>query len=39
LNFTINIVGASYKRHNELQATQAAEITHLLAIDELQTEK
>jgi hypothetical protein len=39
LNFTINVVVASCKRHDELQATQAAEIAHLLAIDELETRK
>ncbi|XP_062155175.1 uncharacterized protein LOC133863230 [Alnus glutinosa] len=39
LNFTINVVGASCKRHDELQATQAAEIAHLLAVDELETGK
>jgi hypothetical protein len=39
LNFTINVVAASCKRHDELQATQAVEIAHLLAIDELETGK
>jgi hypothetical protein len=39
LNFTVNVVGASCKRHDELQATQAAKIAHLLAIDELETGK
>jgi len=39
LNFIINVVGASCKRHDELQATQAAEIAHLIAIDELETGK
>jgi hypothetical protein len=39
LNFIINVVGASCKRHAELQATQAAEIAHLIAIDELETGK
>ena len=39
LNFIINVVGASCKRHDELQAAQAAEIAHLIAIDELETGK
>jgi hypothetical protein len=39
LNFTINVVGAPCKHHDELQSTQAAEIAHLLAIDELKTRK
>jgi hypothetical protein len=39
LNFIINVVGASCKRHDELQATQAAEIAHLITIDELETRK
>jgi hypothetical protein len=39
LNFTINVVGASCKCHDELQANQAVEIAHLLAIDELETGK
>jgi hypothetical protein len=39
LNFIINVVGASCKRHDELQATQAAEIAHLITIDELETGK
>jgi len=36
LNFIINVVGASCKHHDELQA---AKITHLIAIDELDTGK
>jgi hypothetical protein len=39
LNFTINVVGASCKRHDELQTTQVVEIAHLLAIDELKIGK
>jgi len=39
LNFIINVVGASCKRHDELQAAQAAEIAHLIAIDELELGK
>jgi len=39
LNFTVNVVGASCKRHDELQASQAAKIAHLLAFDELETGK
>jgi hypothetical protein len=39
LNFTINVVGAPCKPHDELQSTQAAKISHLLAIDELKTRK
>jgi len=39
LNFTFNVVGSSCKRHDELQATQAVEIAHLLAIDNLETGK
>lgn len=38
-NFIINTVGASCKRHDELQATQATQIAHMLAIDEVETEK
>jgi hypothetical protein len=32
------VVGAC-KRHDELQAAQTAEVAHLIAIDELETEK
>ncbi|KAG2667007.1 hypothetical protein I3760_15G092100 [Carya illinoinensis] len=37
LNFIINVVGASCKRHDELQAAQATHIAHMIAIDELET--
>jgi hypothetical protein len=39
LNFIINVVGASCKRHDELQAAQAAEIAYLIAIDEIEIGK
>jgi hypothetical protein len=39
LNFIINVVGASCKRHDELQAAQATKIAHLIAIDELELGK
>ena len=39
LAFIANIVGASCKRHDELQATQAKEIANMLAIDELEISK
>jgi hypothetical protein len=39
LNFIINVVSASYKHYDELQAAQVAEITHLIAVDELETKK
>lgn len=39
LNFIINTVGASCKCHDELQAIQAAQIAHILAIDELEIGK
>ncbi|KAM6582276.1 hypothetical protein CsatB_009281 [Cannabis sativa] len=37
LNFVINVVGASCKRHDELQAAQATQIAHMIAIDELES--
>ncbi|KAG7943871.1 hypothetical protein I3843_15G068000 [Carya illinoinensis] len=39
LNFIINVVGASCKRHDELQAAQATHIAHMIAIDELESGK
>ncbi|XP_059629645.1 uncharacterized protein LOC132272533 [Cornus florida] len=39
LNFIINIIGASCKRNDELQFTQAAEIAHLIALDEIETSR
>jgi hypothetical protein len=36
LNFIINVVGASCKRHDESQATQATQIAHMRAIGELE---
>ncbi|KAG6682118.1 hypothetical protein I3842_13G122100 [Carya illinoinensis] len=36
LNFIINVVGASYKRHDELQAAQTTHIEHMIAIDKLE---
>jgi hypothetical protein len=39
LNFIINVVGASCKRHDQLQDAHEADITHLIAIDELETGK
>ncbi|KAG6644959.1 hypothetical protein CIPAW_08G088300 [Carya illinoinensis] len=39
LNFIINVVGASCKCHDELQAAQATHIAHMIAIDELKSEK
>eukprot|EP00268_Persea_americana_P015620 TRINITY_DN17296_c0_g1_i1.p1 TRINITY_DN17296_c0_g1~~TRINITY_DN17296_c0_g1_i1.p1 ORF type:complete len:393 (-),score=37.64 TRINITY_DN17296_c0_g1_i1:1144-2322(-) len=39
LNFIINIVGASCKRHDELQAAQAAELERMIAIDKVETSK
>jgi hypothetical protein len=39
LNFIINVVGASCKRHDQLQAAQAEQIAHMLAIDELEIGK
>ena len=39
LTFIVNIVGASCKHHNELQAAQAKEIAKILAIDEIETGK
>ena len=35
LNFIINIVGASCKRHDELQAAQAIELERMIAIDKV----
>lgn len=37
LNFIINIVGVSYKRHDELQAAQAAELELMIAIKQVET--
>ena len=37
LTFIVNIVGASCKRSDELKVAQAAEIAHLIAIDELES--
>ncbi|KAG6698515.1 hypothetical protein I3842_08G023800 [Carya illinoinensis] len=39
LNFIINVVGASCKHHDELQAAQATHIAHMIAIDELESGK
>lgn len=39
LSFVVNAVGASCKRHTELQAAQAAEIAHMIEIEELETGK
>ncbi|KAI5313774.1 hypothetical protein L3X38_042950 [Prunus dulcis] len=39
LTSTINIVGASCKRNDELKNAQADEIEHMIAIDELETGK
>ncbi|XP_059441896.1 uncharacterized protein LOC132174221 [Corylus avellana] len=39
LNFIINVVSASCKRHRDLQDAQKADITYLIAINELETEK
>ena len=39
LNFIINVVSASCKRHRDLQDPQEAEIAHLIAMDELETGK
>jgi hypothetical protein len=33
------VVGASCKRHDELQAAQTAEIAHLIVIEKLKIEK
>ncbi|KAK5803743.1 hypothetical protein PVK06_031392 [Gossypium arboreum] len=37
LSDIVNISSASFKRHNELQKAQAAEITRLVSINELAT--
>ncbi|TYI14885.1 hypothetical protein ES332_A08G151200v1 [Gossypium tomentosum] len=39
LNFIINIISASCKCHDQLQAGQTIEIANMLAIDQLETEK
>ncbi|XP_050238057.1 uncharacterized protein LOC126687539 [Mercurialis annua] len=39
LNFIINIVGASCKRNDQLKAAHAANIAHLLEIEELESGK
>jgi hypothetical protein len=39
LNFIINVVSASCKRHCDLQDSQEADIAHLIAMDELETGK
>ncbi|XP_030479467.1 uncharacterized protein LOC115696720 [Cannabis sativa] len=39
LNSIVNIVGASCKRNDQLKAAQAANIVHLLEIDELESGK
>ncbi|CAL8162116.1 unnamed protein product [Prunus armeniaca] len=39
LTSIVNIVGASCKRNDELKNAQAAEIEHMIAIDELETGK
>ncbi|KAM6586353.1 hypothetical protein CsatA_008958 [Cannabis sativa] len=39
LNSIVNIVGASCKRNDQLKAAQAANIAHLLEIDELESGK
>ena len=39
LTFIINSVNASCKRHEELQAAQAAKITYMLTVDEIETGK
>jgi hypothetical protein len=39
LNFIINVVSASCKRHRDLQDSQEADIAHLIAMDELETGK
>ncbi|KAH1031245.1 hypothetical protein J1N35_043419 [Gossypium stocksii] len=38
LNFIVNIISASCKCHDQLQATQTIEITNMMKIDELETE-
>ena len=37
LSSIVNIVGASCKRHDELQAAQASDIAYLLSIEELES--
>jgi hypothetical protein len=39
LNFIINVVNASCKRHRDLQDAQEEDISYLIAIDELETGK
>jgi hypothetical protein len=39
LNFIINVVGVSCKSHDQLQDAHEVDIAHLIAIDELETEK
>lgn len=39
LNFIVNVVGASCKCFNELQAAQEIQIAHIISIDELESEK
>jgi hypothetical protein len=39
LNFIINVVSASYKRHRDLQDTQETSIAYLIAIDEFEIGK
>ncbi|KAG2667400.1 hypothetical protein I3760_15G113100 [Carya illinoinensis] len=39
LNFVINVVGTSCKRHDELQTAQTTHIAHMIAIDELESGK
>jgi hypothetical protein len=39
LNFIINVIGASCKRHDQLQDVHEVDIAHLIAIDELETRK
>jgi hypothetical protein len=39
LNFIINVVSASCKRHDQLQDAHEVDIAHLIAIDELETGK
>ena len=39
LNFIINMVGASCKRHRDLQDAQEEDISYLIAIDEFETGK
>jgi hypothetical protein len=39
LNFIVNVVSASYKRHDQLQVIHATHIAHMRAIGELETGK